>query len=279
MNDTNQTRTPRKYVQGQPFMPLWLDEMPLNDSQMRVLLHLWRRGPNCYPTVEQIATYLKKNESTVARIIKKLEGKGLLKRSKRKGRGIHNRNSYKLLVPNSETDGKKIKDNDPNASFKHGIGGGTKDLQMKDLKNNEQTTPKIAHDQIDRDLADFKPMPCGMANSDSETYSLPDEITTLEWAFSYYRKFKHDAEKNIGILKEREIEDIAIKWRKNLIAQDGKIDGKMLRKPRLALQSFLEAAANNQSKRCNEFRGVKTRRKKVNSDKLKIEPMTGPLTL
>ncbi len=263
MKDKNSNLPRRNYIKGQPFMPMWLDEMQLSDSELRVLMHLWRRGQTCYPTVEQIATYLKKNEATIARIIKSLEGKGLLERSKRKGKRIHNYNFYTLFFQPLPNAGKNNKKNDPNASFKHGVGGGTKELNIKELNLNMHKTLNVVQDQLVERAPDLKSMPNGMVNLEDETCSLPDIITALKWAYDHYNKFKYDSTRNIGILKDREIEKITKNWLNKLEQSDGKIDGDVMRKPQFALEKYLEAAANNQSERCNEHRGIKTRKRKV----------------
>jgi hypothetical protein len=68
-----------------PFVPAWLDDLSLNARQMRVLIHLWRRGQT-YSNASTIAAVCHLNRDTVFSILADLEAAGLIRRTPRPGR-------------------------------------------------------------------------------------------------------------------------------------------------------------------------------------------------
>ena len=253
--EKSQNHKTRQYTKGQPFMPVWLDDSDLNDSQMRILLHLWRRGQNCYPSIKSIARQLKKSEATVARCIKTLESMRFLIRKKRKGNNVHNSNMYVLLCPQD------LMKSHSNDSFKPSNGGGIKDLNKKELNSDEQSSLFSDVRVQGKVGADFNSTLESADKSNAQNGFLPDENSVVRWAAAFHQRYLHDSEKNIGILKSHEIEQIAQNWLVKLRTNGGTIDGMPLRKPRAALESFINSYADNHSKRCNEFHERKFRKK------------------
>jgi len=86
---------------GNPFIPSWLDDLPLKPSAIRILIHLWRRADNatkeCYPSRNSIAKHCGYSVKTVAKALSELKRLGLIKSKRRYGTS----NSYILCVPNS----------------------------------------------------------------------------------------------------------------------------------------------------------------------------------
>ena len=67
-----------------PFIPAWLDELPLNARQFRVLMHLWRRGET-FSSTETIARICRMKRDTVFSALRELEAAGLIRREARPG--------------------------------------------------------------------------------------------------------------------------------------------------------------------------------------------------
>ena len=68
-----------------PFIPAWLDELPLNPREFRVLAHLWRRGET-FSTADTIARLCRMKRATVFAALKVLEAATLIRREARAGR-------------------------------------------------------------------------------------------------------------------------------------------------------------------------------------------------
>ncbi|WP_367871658.1 helix-turn-helix domain-containing protein [Luteolibacter sp. Populi] len=67
-----------------PFIPAWLDELPLNAREFRVLVHLWRRGET-FSSTETIARICRMKRDTVFAALRGLEAAGLIRRESRPG--------------------------------------------------------------------------------------------------------------------------------------------------------------------------------------------------
>lgn len=91
---------PVRAAKGQPpqlTVPGWLDDLGLPANEFRILCHLARRaGPKgfCHPSVRTIAAKCRLHKDTVARGIKALESKGLVRRYYR---GSGTSNGYDLI--------------------------------------------------------------------------------------------------------------------------------------------------------------------------------------
>jgi len=83
-----------------PFIPSWLDDLPLKPSAIRILCHLWRRADNvtkeCYPSRSSIAKHCGFSVKTVGTALKELKRLGLVTSKRRFGIS----NSYELFIPN-----------------------------------------------------------------------------------------------------------------------------------------------------------------------------------
>jgi hypothetical protein len=69
-----------------PFVPAWLDDSDLTTSEFRVLAHLWRRADRsctCYPAAASICKICHISDNTLWSVLRSLEKKGYLTRSKR----------------------------------------------------------------------------------------------------------------------------------------------------------------------------------------------------
>jgi|GEM_PF-3268887 len=251
---TNPNELPKKkYVKGAPFIPIWLDEMRLNDAEMHLMIHLWRRGNPCFPSGGSIAKHLGKSEDTIWRLLKAVESKGLLSRQKRKSSGVRNGNLYTLIIdckpPIQSVDSNTRPDDGDNPR----TGRGKKGLKAKGRKGKGGNAPDIAEHGEVVVRSDSNPTPDGAVDPENEEYALPSIETALEWALAYYLKNRHDSSLFIGILRENEILSFTQNWLRNLEITGGKINGSFIRKPRLALETYLEKAALVQSKRCKEL--------------------------
>jgi hypothetical protein len=136
---------------------------------------------------------------------------------------------------------------------KHCTGRGKKERKDKGRKGKVENAAESAEHSYAAVRSDSKPTPDGAVDPDSEEYALPSKETALEWTLDYQRKYKHSASHFIGILRDNEILSFTETWLTKLQVTGGKIDGSYVRKPRLALETYLENAALRQSKRCKEL--------------------------
>lgn len=85
-----------------PFIPAWLDDLPISPKAMRVLIHLWRRRNGrtgqCNPAAESVAQVCRLSRATVWAALRELEMAGLVTRAKH---GFRGSNQYELKVSQS----------------------------------------------------------------------------------------------------------------------------------------------------------------------------------
>ena len=134
---------------GEPFVPVWLDDCGLDPVAFRVLCHLWRRRNHrtgqCNPAAEGIAKICGINRDTVWRALRTLKEAGLVSRKKR---GFGSSNSYFLTVPNTEPS--SLVESPPNRR-KHTvvedapIGG---NLPYQTAENSDANRPSISVSKV-----------------------------------------------------------------------------------------------------------------------------------